>query len=515
METQAEAVAFLSDPASHGGAAVQRIDTHISAVFLAGDRAFKLKKAVWLPFLDFTALAARKAACDAEFEINRRAAPDLYLGVRPLTRRPDGRVGLDGDGEVIDWVVEMNRFDQDGLFDRLARRGELDRALANRLTEAVFAFHSAAPRRPDKGGTAGLAWTVDTNRASMLPHVPAILAAGAVDRLTEASRAAVARLGPLLEARREAGLVRHCHGDLHLGNICLYLGRPVLFDAIEFSEDIACIDVFYDLAFLLMDLDRRGNRRAASWVMNHYLDLSGDFDGVAALPLFLSVRAAIRAHVSAAMAVHAGAGAAERLAADAVEYLDAAQAYLEPPPPRLLAVGGLSGSGKSRMGRELAPFLGVPGAAVVRSDSLRKHLMGVSIHDRLGPDGYAVEVTERTYRALYDTCARLLAAGHSVVADAVFARPEQRAAIEAVARRAGVRFDGLWLEAPPDLAARRIVERKANVSDATPEVLERQRSYDLGDIAWTRVDSSPPKDVTLAAGRAALGLAPTPSPAGG
>jgi predicted kinase len=150
--------------------------------------------------------------------------------------------------------------------------------------------------------------------------------------------------------------------------------------------------------------------------------------------------------------------------------------------------------------------LAVPGAAVVRTDSLRKHLMGVPIHDRLGPEGYTHEVTEQTYRRLYDTCAALLADGHGVVADAVFAKPEQREAIERVARDAGARFDALWLEAPPELSKSRIASRRANVSDATPEVLERQLAYDLGGINWTRIDSSPPKDVTLAAGRAALGV---------
>jgi uncharacterized protein len=214
----------------------------------------------------------------------------------------------------------------------------------------------------------------------------------------------------------------------------------------------------------------------------------------------------VRAHVAAAMAGAAGAGRRERLVADARAYLDAALAYLTPPPPRLLAVGGLSGSGKSRMSRELAPFLAVPGAAVVRSDALRKHLMGVSIHDRLGPDGYTADIGERTYRALYDTCARLLAAGHSVVADAVFARPDERAAIAAVAAEAGIRFNGLWLETPPELAASRIAARRANVSDATPAVLEHQLSYELGDITWHRIDTGPSKADSLAAGRTAIGV---------
>ncbi len=501
--SQSEVIRFLADPASHGGAPVERIDTHISTVILTGRSVFKLKKAVRLPFLDFTTLAARKAACDAELAINRRAAPDLYLGVMAVTRTAAGDLALGGDGEAVDWVVEMRRFDQSTLFDRLVRTGGLDRPRLNQLTEAIAAFHRAAPVRRDKGGAAGLAWTIDTNRASMLPHVSAILPAAQVERLAGESRAALARLGPLMEARRDAGMVRHCHGDLHLGNICLFDGRPTLFDAIEFSEDIACIDVFYDLAFLLMDLDHRGARPMANWVLNHYLDLTADFDGVGLLPLFLSARAAIRAHVAATIAANGGGG--ERIT-EARAYLDAALAYLSPPPPRLLAVGGLSGSGKSRMGRELATFLAVPGAAVVRTDSLRKHLMGVAIHDRLGPEGYGEETTERTYRTLYDTCARLLAAGHSAVADAVFARPDQRAAIEAVAARAGVRFDGLWLDAPPDLAAARILGRKANVSDATPEVLQRQLAYDLGAITWSRIDSSPPKEESLAAGRAAIGV---------
>lgn len=505
MDSQTEVIAFLTDPASHGGAATERIETHISVIVLTGERAFKLKKAVRLPFLDFTTLQARKTACDAELDINRRATPALYLGVTPITRRDDGGLALGGHGEVIDWVVEMRRFDQSTLFDRLVCANALDRSQINQLTEAIFTFHQAAPPRPDRGGVKGLSWTIDTNRASMLPHL-AILDGAKVDRLAKESHIALARYAPVLEERREAGMVRWCHGDLHLGNICMLDGKPALFDAIEFSEDIACIDVIYDLAFLLMDLDHRDQRRMANWVMNHYLDLSGDFGGIEPMPLYLSARAGVRAHVCATMASHADCPHRDHLIFEANAYLDAALAYLNPAKPRLLAVGGLSGSGKSRMGRELAPFLAVPGAAVVRTDSLRKHLMGVSILQRLGADGYSPEVTDRTYQALYDTCAALLAAGHSAVADAVFALPEQRAAIEAVAAKAGVQFDGLWLEAPQELAAQRILERKANVSDATPQILKQQLSYDLGDIAWTRIDSAPSKDVSLATGKTALGL---------
>jgi aminoglycoside phosphotransferase family enzyme/predicted kinase len=504
-DPQAHILAFLAKAATHGGIRPRRIDTHISAIFLAGERVWKLKKAVRLPFLDFTELAARKAACDAEFAINRRAAPGLYLGVVPVTREPDGGLALDGGGEPVEWLVAMRRFDQRTLFSTLVTKGRLDRHAMHALTEAVWDFHRQAPVRRDRGGVGGLTWTIDTNAKSMAAH-PDILPADKTTTLTGQSRVWLDRLAPLLEERRERGLVRQCHGDLHCGNICLFEGKPILFDAIEFSEDIACIDVFYDLAFLLMDLDHHGKRDLANYVLNHYLDLSGDYQGVALLPLLLSLRAAIRAHVSATMAAGATGEAHQHLAEQARRYLDAASAYLSPPPARLLAVGGLSGSGKSRMGRELAPFLGVPAAAVIRTDALRKQLMGVGPLDKLGTDGYTPEITRRTYDLLYDTCRTLLRAGHAVVADAVFARPDQRDAIEAVAREAGMQFDGLWLSAPPALSAKRITARRANVSDATIDVLNQQLGYDLGAIAWTRIDTGGSKDKALADGRSAIGV---------
>ncbi len=509
--SQTEVMALLADPATHGGAAVERLDTHISAVFLAGDRAYKLKKAVRLPFLDFSTLAARQAACRAELEVNRRAAPGLYLEVAPVTRRPDGGLALGGaseggDGEAVDYVVVMRRFDSDGLFDRLVARGAVERSLVQRLIDAVAAFHRTAPVRRDRGGAAGLDWVITTNAASMAPQVPAILPAEGVARLEAESRQALSRLAPLLDQRRADGLVRRCHGDLHLGNICLFEGRPTLFDAIEFSDDIACIDVFYDLAFLLMDLEVRGSRPLASLAFNHALDVTGDYPAVAALPLFLSLRAGVRALVAATIAAGAAGPARQAKAAEARTYLEAALGYLHPPPPRRVAVGGLSGSGKSRMGRDLAPLLGVPGAAVVRTDALRKQMLGVGLEHRLGPEGYTAEVTARTYRALLDTVGQVLRAGHAVIADAVFARPDQRAAIEAVANAAGVPFAGLWLEVPPEVAAERIRGRVANASDATVAVLEAQLGYDLGPIGWPRIDTSGSKAQAFAAGRAAIGV---------
>ncbi len=506
-DEQSAVIEFLSDPRTHGGEAVERIDTHISAVFLAGDGVFKLKRAVRLPFLDFTGVEARRRACEAEYALNRRTAPELYRGVVAVTRGHDGRLALDGAGPAVDWLVAMNRFPQEALFDRLLTAGGLGRVDMVDLAEAIAAFHRDAERRPQHGGRAGIEWTIANNAASMAPFVPPVFEAAAVAALEQDSRAALDGVSELLERRRQQGFVRQCHGDLHLRNICRFGGRPLLFDAIEFSEAIACVDVLYDLAFLLMDLDQRGRRDFASYLFNHYQQVWGDLGALRALPLFLSLRAAIRAHVAAAMAAGEAGSARAKRTGEARGYLAAAREYLAPVPPRLLAIGGLSGSGKSLLARELAPDLGrAPGAVVVRTDVLRKRLMGVGLDIRLAGEGYSAEMTERTYKALYDEVAQALAAGQAVVADAVFARPEQRQAIAEVAQRAGVPFTGLWLESRPEVAAGRIFGRRRNVSDATVEVLHQQLTYDLGDIAWRRIESSGGKGETVAVARRALGI---------
>lgn len=508
LEAQAEVVALLSDPATHGGIRPERIDTHISTVFLAGDRVLKLKKAVTLPFVDFAPLAARKAACEAEVRINARGAPDIYRGVLPVTRADGGALALGGKaGEPVDYVVEMRRFDQSTLFDRLAAAGRLDRRVMMDLADAVAAYHAGGTPDDRFGGGDAMVATITGNRRSFLANAPAVFDAAAVEDLTTHSLAAARDLTPLLEARRAAGLVRRCHGDLHLRNIALHEGRPILFDAIEFNDDFAVIDTLYDLSFLLMDLDDRGLRRLANVVLNTYCERQPELEGLALLPLFLSLRAAIRSHVAgAAMAHQPDAAARDAMRADALRLFDRARGYLRPEPPVLVAVGGLSGSGKSRMGREIAPFLGrCPGAVTLRTDVLRKQIAGIDPYARLPAEAYTPEMSARTYAELAERAARALRAGQAVVADAVFARPEERAAIEDVARRAGVPFHGLWLEAPPEVAAARISGRKRNVSDATPQVLEAQLSYDLGPMSWTRIDSSGSKEATLVAGRRACG----------
>jgi aminoglycoside phosphotransferase family enzyme/predicted kinase len=515
-DEQREVIAFLRDPASHppGAAPVEIIETHASLVFLAGAYAYKLKRAVKYAYLDFSTLALRRAACAAELRRNRRTAPQLYHEVRAISRGADGhlRWGRDGrpDDDILDHVVVMRRFDQRDLFDSLARRGALTPPLLYALTAHIVDFHNKAERRLAYGGAATMASLVKTNIGIVRRCRGAGFDPERIDRLERGLDRAVARVGPLLDRRRAAGKVRLCHGDLHLGNICLVDGRPLLFDCIEFSEEIASIDVLYDLAFLLMDLDHRGHRDFANLVFNRYLDLTGEdggeTGGLAALPLFLALRALIRAHVRATLAEHRGSGEDRAAAlAEARAYLDEAEAALTPCPPRLVAIGGVSGGGKSTLAAALAPTLGPPpGARWLRSDVVRKLLFGSDPETRLPSEAYTAAVTERVYRDLCAGATAALRAGYAAIIDAVALRADERRAFAVIAAEAGVPFTGLWLDAPADLLLARVAARRDDASDASPEIVARQLAEDPGPLDWHRIDAGAGPEATLTAARRVL-----------
>ena len=301
-DIQQPVIDLLSNPATHGGAPVKRIDTHAASVFLAGERAFKIKRAVRFPFLDFSTLRNRRAACEAEIAVNRAYAPSIYRGAYPIARETNGRLVINGKGQPVEWVVEMRRFDESQTLDHLAEVGKIDEALADELGRAVAAAHRVVPTATNAHFVEALADIIAQNEAEFASEPDLFSLQDLRDFATE-TRKALERVKPLLLLRERAGLVRRCHGDLHLGNIVLIDGKPVLFDAIEFDDRIATGDVLYDLAFLLMDLVERGLHLAANIVFNRYLTDTHrvhDLDALAALPLFMSVRAAIRAKVVAA-----------------------------------------------------------------------------------------------------------------------------------------------------------------------------------------------------------------------
>ncbi len=514
VDPQRPILAFLGDPATYGGTPVTRVDTHAATVFLVGERALKLKRAVRFPFLDYSTLAKRKAACAAEIEVNRPFAPDIYRGIVPVTREADGRLALDGAGQPVEWLVDMRRFDETKTLDRVADAGGLDLALADRLARAAARAHAAAPVVAAEPWIEALCAYVEQNDAA-LAEAPELFPAADVARLTSASRSALERLRPLLRARGAEGLVRRGHGDLHLGNVVLIGGEPVPFDAIEFDPLVAAGDVFYDLAFLLMDLWERGLAAAANVVLNRYLVETGrieDFDALAALPLFLSLRAAIRAKVTLARIAYADETAKGAVASAAQAYFRLALALLEPPAALLVCVGGLSGTGKSVLARALAPPLGpAPGAVVLRSDVERNRLFGAAETERLGAGAYAPEVTARVYAGLAEKARRATAAGHAAIIDAVFADPAERAAATRVAQANHVAFRGLFLIADRETRLARVGARAADASDADASIVLRQESYAVGELDWTVIDAAGSPEDTLARARAAIGEVTSPA----
>jgi aminoglycoside phosphotransferase family enzyme/predicted kinase len=499
---------FLAEPATHGGDRVKRINTHAASVFLAGPIAYKVKRAVRFPFLDFSTLDKRKAALEAEIAANRPFAPDLYLEVLPIVRR-DGSLALGGEGTPVEWALKMRRFDETQTFDFLAEADRIDIALIQALAGAVAAAHERAPVADANAWIAALAEYIEQNEAALREHAD-LFAPQAIDTLTTRSRAAFARVRPLLVKRGEQGLIRRGHGDLHLGNIALIDGHPVPFDALEFDPVVASGDLLYDLAFLLMDLIERKRAADANLVLNVYLEETrrlSDLDVLAALPLFMSVRAAIRAKVTAAKLDGARPQEREAIAAQAKAYFALACDLIAPRAPRLIAVGGLSGTGKSVLARALAPHVTpAPGAVLIRSDVERKAMFGVAQTEKLPPQAYAPEVGQRVYATLADKARRVVAAGHSAIIDAVFAREAERASVSELARTNRFAFCGLFLTA--DLAVRiaRIGDRVHDASDANAEVARQQEHYTLGALDWTQIDASGTPEDTLARARDAIDL---------
>jgi aminoglycoside phosphotransferase family enzyme/predicted kinase len=476
-----EVFAWLEAGAGSGAPADRVIETHAASIFLIGDHAYKAKKAVDLGYLDFSTAEKRAAAIRRELEFNRAVTPDIYQAVETIVRRPDGGLGFSGAGKPVETVLRMRRFDPEAVLAHSPDRvcGDFAEALGRQLA----GFHAGAAVR--WGGAGALEYVIASN-AQHLRDLAPVLGVEAVEGLIAATQGEFEKRKFELNARGRAGQLRRCHGDLHLGNILEENGRAVLFDCIEFNDKLSEIDVLYDLAFLLMDLAFRGQTAGANRVLNGYLDdaarrSSHAFTGLSALPLFLSIRAAVRCHVTAQQGDPVTARA----------YLQAAQRHLRWPRPTLQAVGGLSGSGKSTVARALAPKVGAaPGAVILRSDEIRKRLWGVAPHDALPREAYVPGESERVYGRMMQEAAQLLEAGRAVVLDAVFLKPKEREAAEAVAKTTGAPFLGVWLEAPIRLRKARLQSRVGDASDADVAVLEDQVRRDPGPMTWKRVDAS-------------------------
>jgi aminoglycoside phosphotransferase family enzyme/predicted kinase len=473
--------AFVDGQVAGAPAPVDHLYTHLSHVFLAGDRAIKLKRAVKLPFVDFSSSAQRRRACEAEIAVNRAMAGELYLCARPITYQA-GRFQIGGEGEPVDWVVVMRRFDQKEQFDRLAMAGALSRSHVEAAALGLAQAHAATPPVEHAGYSAYYRQIIHELRDTEVHGARALgLTAGSAalfDHLDEE----LVRIGHLIDARRKSGKVRRGHGDFHLRNLCLWQGRPLAFDALEFDEALATSDVLYDLAFLLMDLRRVGLGQHANAAMNRYWDAAGEDEAaLALLPFFIGLRAAVRM----AVAVEAGElKEAQCYRTLGLDLFDRAR-------PGLIAVGGLSGTGKSSVAQTLAACLpGPAGARLLRSDVLRKTREGLSLDRKADQASYAPERRAEIYGELARRASEAIGAGATVIADATFRETTTREAIEAAAGQA--QFHACWLSAPRSVRLARVAGRAGDASDADVSVAQAQEEPSDVSAAWRLIDADRP-----------------------
>jgi len=465
----------LYDPPS---GTVTLLETHISAVLLAGDYAYKLKKPYNLGFLDFSTLAARRHFCEAELRLNRRLAPDLYLGVIPITGSIDTpRFG--GEGQAIEYAVKMRRFPQEALLSNVLLRNALQAGQLDVLAQRIAAFHDtlpgATPAQPH-GTPDSIHAAACQNFSQIEPLLSAPEDRAQLVRLAQIADTLFAATAPIFLQRKHAGFVRECHGDLHLGNMVLIHGEIVPFDCIEFNDDFRWIDVMSEIAFVVMDLTSRGHPDFGFRFLNTYLEHTGDFAGLKVLRYYLMYRAVVRAKIAAFRATASETPPDSRIQAWQAyrHYMVLTEQFSRIPPPLLILMHGVSGSGKSTVARDMAAHLP---AIHVRSDVERKRLFGLAplarSHSAPGTGIYSAEATQRTYARLAEIARGTLAAGYAVVLDATFLGARQRAFFQTLSNNTWI----VSCDAPVAILRARVTARYqagTDAAEANLAILEQQ-----------------------------------------
>jgi hypothetical protein len=468
---QQELVQRLRAVLQAGGAPVQLFETHISWVLVAGSEAYKIKKALRLDFLDFSSLAARRHCCEEEVRLNQRLAPQIYLGVIPITGTL-ARPQLGGEGEALEFAVRMRAFAQQCLWTERIAAGLLGDGEIDRLARLLAAFHGSAARAASDRpwGAPELLRKLAEENLAMLLELAEPARHGVIGVLRDWQQACLRALAPVFASRKAAGWVRECHGDLHCGNILTVDGEVAPFDCIEFSDALRWLDVMHDLAFACMDLRQLGRGRQAARLLNGYLEASGDYAGLAVLRFYEVDSALVRANVALLRSRQVDGAAAQALRQRAGVLLDTALATSRPAPPALIVMHGLSGSGKSSIARQVAELLP---ALQLRSDVERKRMQAIAPHAM-----YDQASTEAVYARLRALAEIIVKSGHGVIVDACNLKRGERDAFLALGEALGVPVPIIDVRASDAVLRQRIRARQAqggDPSDADEAVLDLQR----------------------------------------
>ncbi|MDS3860930.1 AAA family ATPase [Thermosynechococcaceae cyanobacterium BACA0444] len=482
---------------------IRLLQTHISYVLLTGDYAYKVKKPADFGFLNFSTLERRHFFCQEELRLNQRLCPDLYLQVLGIEQNPDasetsaGAYGWSrGEGRICDYAIQMRQFDQAQLFSHLFAENALTLELMIQLGKQLAQFHAQAATSPDItafGSPAAVQTIVENSYGLGQGFIGRSQTAAQFEATKAFTDQFFQEHGAWLQERQILGKIRECHGDIHLNNICLFKGLIQIFDCIEFNQEFRNIDVIYDAAFLVMDLQFRGRPDLANTFLNAYLEWSNDYQGAVLLPLYLSMRAYIRGNVNSLALNDPAIPDSDKvtIAQTAADYYHQAWAYTQPQTGALYVMVGISGSGKSTVARQIAQQThGIQ----IRSDAVRKHLAGLAL-DQRGDDAgawgtgiYTPELTQKTYDRLLELGIFLAKQGATVILDAKYDRQALRQTLISQASAKEIPLKFIYCTAPVEVLHDRLNQRQGDIADATSKILAAQiaafEPFSLAEQAW-------------------------------
>ena len=501
-ESQSDIIAALSNPKNYPYRvkSVEVRQSHIAFLFLAGDKAYKLKRAVLLPEADLSTREKRRLSCVREMKRSVIYAPNLVEKIESVRQLPNGKIVIGGtEGIEVDTVLVMRRISDKYLLNHLLPSPKFDRFEAMDLAECLSDLHKKAKIFHNKWGVDTVKRLILETESVLACFCPDVFSKKQVNELTYKNLKLLAEQGRLIKLRQKSGFVRKCHGDLLLSNIAYEDDHFLFFSPIEYNENLSSIDTLYDLADLLMDLEAKGLRRLANILFNHYMAYMNDLSGFPLLGLYQSMRASRRAAVCAKKATLLHGWDRRKMVKEARHYFDLACHFVSEKKPLLIACGGLSGSGKSRIAREIAGYMDpAPGAVVLRDDIVKKQMTGLTPTETLDKKYDTAAFEEVVYDVLRQQAAAALSVGSCVILDALFYNESERLAAEELAKKMNVPFVGLWMDAPLTVREERVKTRLRNPSDVRDRTeLDSQLEWETGPITWHKVMTNKTREKTV------------------
>ena len=493
FDEQADVINALSNPQTYGKKTthVNVVHSHISILFFAGDLVYKLKRAVLEPTVDFSTPEKRKMACILEMKRSAIYAPRLILGIKPVKRLKNGKIKIGGKlGEEIDTVlVEKRNFLPSPIFDRFEMMD---------LAEYLFELHSKAKPFYSKWGVEVIR-NIILQIENSLRYFPDLFDMKKLNTLTYNSMRQLVKNKRLIKFRQKSGRVKKCHGDLSLSNIAYVNKKFLLFSPMEYGETMDTIDTLYDLSFLTMDLEARGLRRLGNILFNHYMAYMNDIEGIPLLSLYQSMHAAFKAASCARTSTVLTGDAKEKARKSSQHYFELACKLLDDYKPVIIACGGLSGSGKSRIAREISgKMCPAPGGIILRDDVIKKQITGLVPHQKFDKTNDSPAFQKIVYDVLRQQAETAIKTGSCVIVDAMFDNEEERKSFADLAHRMQVPFIGLWMDAPLSVRKERVRRRKRTPSDVRKvQELESQLNLKTGKITWHKINTNQIKEETI------------------